>query len=73
MGFEFSVEHLSRLEHIKVTINCEFATTRSRVEAAEAAVRGAVIMHPGRPTLELLGGLEDYDGISLMRYWFVLR
>lgn len=42
MGFEFSFEHLASLEHIKVTIRTEDAT-RSRVEAAEAAIRGAVL------------------------------
>ncbi|OQU79405.1 hypothetical protein SORBI_3008G139100 [Sorghum bicolor] len=52
MGFEFSFEHLESLEHIKVVIWIRDAT-RSRVEAAEAAVRGAVSMHPGRPTLDV--------------------
>jgi hypothetical protein len=52
MGFEFSFEHLASLEHIKVVIWGEDAT-RNRVEAAEAAIRGAVSMHPGRPTLDL--------------------
>ena len=52
LGFEFSFEHLASLEHIKVIIWTGNAT-RSRVEAAEAAVRGAVSMHPGRPTLDL--------------------
>ena len=61
MGFEFSFEHLASLEHISIEINRDGAT-RSRVEAAEAAVRNAVSMHPGRPTLDLcfLGDtLED--------------
>jgi hypothetical protein len=52
MGFEFSFEHLANLEHVKVVIWTGDAT-RSRVEAAEAAVRGAVSMHPRRPTLDL--------------------
>jgi hypothetical protein len=52
MGFEFSFEHLASLEHIKVIIRAKDAT-KSRVEAAEAAVRGAVSMHPRRPTLDL--------------------
>ena len=52
MGFEFSFEHLASLEHIQVIIWREDAT-RSRVEAAEAAIRGAVSSHPGRPTLNL--------------------
>ena len=61
MGFEFCFEHLASLEHITVQIYRDGAT-RSTVEAAEAAVRNAVSMHPGRPTLDLcfLGDtLED--------------
>ena len=51
LGFdEFSFEHLANLERIKVAIFTEDAN-RSRVEAAEADVRGAVSMHPERPTL----------------------
>jgi hypothetical protein len=52
MGFEFSFEHLASLEHIRVGILTDGAT-RSRVEAAKAAVRSAVSMHPGRPTLDM--------------------
>ncbi|CAN6338687.1 unnamed protein product [Urochloa humidicola] len=52
MGFEFIFEHLASLEHILVRIDPRGAT-RSRVEAAEAAVRNAVSIHSGRPTLEL--------------------
>lgn len=60
MGFEFTFEHLASLERIQVTIWDE-GSTRSRVEAAEAAVRNAVSIHPGHPTLELSGGLKQYD------------
>jgi Leucine-rich repeat (LRR) protein len=60
MGFEFSFDHLASLEHIKVVIWTKGAT-RSSVEAAEAAVRNAVSIHPGHPTLELHGGLEVYN------------
>jgi hypothetical protein len=52
MGFAFSFEHLASLELIGVTIYSTDAT-RSRVEAAEAAIRNAVSIHPGRPTLDL--------------------
>ncbi|CAN6361416.1 unnamed protein product [Urochloa humidicola] len=52
MGFVFSFEHLASLEHILVGIDPRGATG-SRVEVAEAAVRNAVSIHPGRPTLEL--------------------
>jgi len=52
MGFEFCFEHLASLEHINVNIS-HYGATRSRVEAAEAAVRNAVSIHPGRPTLHL--------------------
>ena len=63
MGFEFSFEHLANLEHITVEINRDGAT-RSRVEAAEAAVRNAVSIHPGHTTLDLHyygETLEDED------------
>jgi hypothetical protein len=59
MGFAFSFEHLASLEHISVKIDSENAT-RSRVEAAEAAIRNAVSIHPGRPTLVL-----DVEGITI--------
>ena len=52
MGFEFSFKHLASLEDIIVEINREGAT-RVRVESAKAAVRNAVSIHPGRPTLNL--------------------
>ncbi|CAL5092876.1 unnamed protein product [Urochloa decumbens] len=52
MGFEISFEHLASLEHIMVRIDPRGATRR-RVEAAEAAVRNAASIHPGRPALEL--------------------
>jgi len=52
MGFEFCFGHLASLEHINVNIS-HYGATRSRVEAAEAAVRNAVSIHPGRPTLHL--------------------
>jgi hypothetical protein len=52
MGFAFSFEHLASLEHISVQIDSNNAT-RSRVEAAETAIRNAVSIHPGRPTLDL--------------------
>jgi hypothetical protein len=52
MGFEFSFQHLARLEHITVTIYRDRAA-RSRVKSAEAAIRNAVSIHPGRPTLDL--------------------
>jgi hypothetical protein len=52
MGFAFSFEHLASLEHISVSIDSHNAT-RSRVEAAENAIRNAVSIHPGRPTLDL--------------------
>jgi hypothetical protein len=52
MGFAFSFEHLASLEHIRVNIDSRGAT-RSRVEAAEAAIRNAVSIHPGQPTLDL--------------------
>ena len=63
MGFEFIFEHLASLEHITVQIYRDGAT-RSRVEAAEAAVRNAVSIHPGHPTLDLYyygKTLEDED------------
>jgi hypothetical protein len=61
MGFAFSFEHLASLEHISVKIDSENAT-RSRVEAAEAAIRNAVSIHPGRPTLVLdVGGITIED------------
>jgi hypothetical protein len=63
MGFAFSFEHLAILEHISVRIDAHGAT-RSRVEAAEAAIRNAVSIHPGRPTLVLnVAGttIEDND------------
>jgi hypothetical protein len=60
MGFEFSFEHLASLKKIIVIFLHEGAT-RSRVETAEAAVRNAVSIHRGHPTLELSGGLEQYD------------
>ena len=66
MGFEFSFEHLESLEEITVIIKPEDAT-RSRVEAAEAALRNAVSIHPGHPTLELHGGSEEYD--KLQQTW----
>jgi hypothetical protein len=59
MGFVFSFEHLASLEHIDVTIRTEDASRR-RAVAAEAAVRGAVSIHPAHPTLTLYGGLEQY-------------
>jgi hypothetical protein len=52
MGFAFSFEHLASLEHISISIDSHNAT-RSRVEAAENAIRNAVSIHPGRPTLDL--------------------
>lgn len=52
MGFEFSFEQLASLEHIGVRI-LPNNVTRSRVEAAEAAIRNAVSIHPGQPTLDL--------------------
>ena len=52
MGFEFSFEHLASLEDFIVEINRD-KSTRVRVEAAEAAVRNAVSIHPGHPTLNL--------------------
>ncbi|KAL6594386.1 hypothetical protein ACP70R_048579 [Stipagrostis hirtigluma subsp. patula] len=52
MGFEFSFEHLASLERLRVGINCSRAT-RSRVEAAEAAIRNTVSIHRGHPKLEI--------------------
>jgi hypothetical protein len=52
MGFEFSFEHLASLEHVIIVSWCGGAT-RSRVEVAEATIRNAVNIHPGRPTLDL--------------------
>ncbi|RLN00295.1 hypothetical protein C2845_PM06G31910 [Panicum miliaceum] len=52
MGFEFSFEHLASLEHIVIAID-RHGATRSRVEAAEAAVKNSVSIHPGRPTLHV--------------------
>ncbi|CAL4905785.1 unnamed protein product [Urochloa decumbens] len=66
-GFEFSFEHLASLEHISaIILRCDATrsrveaaeaavrnATRSRMEAAEAAIRNAVSIHPGRPTLVL--------------------
>ncbi|CAL4905777.1 unnamed protein product [Urochloa decumbens] len=63
MGFEFCFEHLASLESLLVLLLCEGAT-RSRAEAAAAAVRNAVSIHPGRPTfnLEFIGDMvEDKD------------
>ncbi|CAN6334537.1 unnamed protein product [Urochloa humidicola] len=51
-GFEFCFKHLASLEHIEVGIRRDNAT-RSRMEAAEAAVRNAVSIHPGCPILDL--------------------
>ncbi|CAN6361417.1 unnamed protein product [Urochloa humidicola] len=51
-GFEFCFKHLASLEHIEVGIRRDNAT-RSRMEAAEAAVRNAVSIHPGCPILHL--------------------
>uniref|UniRef100_K3Z400 NB-ARC domain-containing protein n=1 Tax=Setaria italica TaxID=4555 RepID=K3Z400_SETIT len=52
MGFEFSFEQLASLEHNGVRI-LPNNVTRSGVEAAEAAIRNAVSIHPGQPTLDL--------------------
>jgi len=52
MGFEVSFQHLARLEHITVRIFRNRAT-RSRVKSTEAAIRNAVSIHSGRPTLDL--------------------
>uniref|UniRef100_A0A0E0FB55 NB-ARC domain-containing protein n=1 Tax=Oryza meridionalis TaxID=40149 RepID=A0A0E0FB55_9ORYZ len=52
MGFEFSFKNLSNLEHLTARISC-LGATRSRVEAAEAAIRSAIAGHSGRPTLEI--------------------
>ncbi|XP_066356568.1 disease resistance protein RGA5-like [Miscanthus floridulus] len=51
-GFEFNFVHLANLEHITATIDCYMAT-RSRVEAAEAAIRNTANIHPGHPTLQI--------------------
>ncbi|CAL4891506.1 unnamed protein product [Urochloa decumbens] len=51
-GFEFSFEHLASLEYIRVRI-WRNNVTRRRAEAAESAIRNAVSIHPGRPTLVL--------------------
>ncbi|KAL6639085.1 hypothetical protein ACP70R_022815 [Stipagrostis hirtigluma subsp. patula] len=58
MGFEFSFEHLASLEHLSVTIEC-YKATRSRVEAAEAAIKNATNIHPGRPTLQIRRDSEE--------------
>uniref|UniRef100_A0A0A9BBB9 Uncharacterized protein n=1 Tax=Arundo donax TaxID=35708 RepID=A0A0A9BBB9_ARUDO len=70
IGFEFSFEHLASLEQLNVRIVCVGAT-RSRVEAAEAAIRNTVGIHPGRPTLEISRYLEEHmvedDAVSEVR------
>ncbi|CAL4898485.1 unnamed protein product [Urochloa decumbens] len=52
MGFEFSIEHLASLEHISIRM-WHNDVTRSRVEAAEAAIRNAISIQPGWSTLVL--------------------
>ncbi|EEE62872.1 hypothetical protein OsJ_17675 [Oryza sativa Japonica Group] len=52
IGFEFGFEHLASLQQLSVTVDCRGAT-RQRVEAAEAAMRDAASIHPGRPALEI--------------------
>uniref|UniRef100_A0A0D3HT60 NB-ARC domain-containing protein n=1 Tax=Oryza barthii TaxID=65489 RepID=A0A0D3HT60_9ORYZ len=52
IGFEFGFEHLASLQQHSVTVDCRGAT-RKRVEAAEAAMRDAASIHPGRPALEI--------------------
>ena len=52
IGFEFSFVHLANLEHLRATIDCYMAT-RSRVEAAEAAIRNTASIHPGQPALQI--------------------
>jgi hypothetical protein len=67
MGFAFSFEHLASLEHIRVAID-SLGATRSRVEAAEAAIRNAISIHPGRPTLVMsVAGttIEELQGNSV--------
>ncbi|KAL6641664.1 hypothetical protein ACP70R_019845 [Stipagrostis hirtigluma subsp. patula] len=59
MGFKFSFEHLASLERLSVEIDCLGGATRSRVEAAEAAIRNTVSIHPGHPTLEIERVFED--------------
>jgi hypothetical protein len=58
MGFEFSFEHLASLEQLSVDIYC-YGATRSRVEAAEAAIKNTANIHPGRPTLQIKRWSED--------------
>ncbi|PAN20817.1 hypothetical protein PAHAL_3G413400 [Panicum hallii] len=52
IGFEFRFVHLTNLEHLRATIDCYMAT-RSRVEAAEAAIRNTASIHPGHPALQI--------------------
>ena len=52
IGFEFGFVHLASLQQLSVTVDCRGAT-RQRVEAAEAAMRDAASIHPGRPALEI--------------------
>ncbi|WVZ90282.1 hypothetical protein U9M48_036592 [Paspalum notatum var. saurae] len=52
VGFEFSFVHVKELEHLRVTIDCYMAT-RTRVEAAEAAIRNTITNHPGHPILQI--------------------
>ncbi|RCV18500.1 hypothetical protein SETIT_3G305800v2 [Setaria italica] len=52
IGFEFSFVHLANLEHLRATIDCYMAS-RSRVEAAEAAIRNTASIHSGHPTLQI--------------------
>ncbi|KAL6905839.1 hypothetical protein ACP4OV_003440 [Aristida adscensionis] len=52
MGFEFSFEYLGSLEQLNVEIDCDGAT-KSRVEAAVAALRNTISIHPRCPSLEI--------------------
>jgi disease resistance protein RPM1 len=49
----FGLEYFASLQYVHVTILCNGASA-AEVEEVEAAVRGAVDVHPNRPTLEVV-------------------
>jgi disease resistance protein RPM1 len=51
-GFDFGIQHLSRLVQVCATIDCK-DTTASEVEHAEADIRAQASRNPNNPVLEL--------------------
>lgn len=57
-AFDFGIRHLTCLRKVEVVVFCNRARARE-VEAAEAAVRGAVEALPNRPTLKMRRYFQD--------------